>query len=124
MAVRVGLLQMDCSGTRERNLARAEELIREAAGKQAHIVLLPEVFHELFFITDLNGRYFEAAEPIPGPITETMQKLAHELGVVIVAPIYESVDRSVYYNSAAVIDADGKLLGVYRKNHIPLNTIF
>jgi N-carbamoylputrescine amidase len=115
---------MDCSGTRERNLARAEELIREAAGKRAHIVLLPEVFHELFFITDLNGRYFEAAEPIPGPITEAMQKLAREFGVVIVAPIYESVDRSVYYNSAAVIDADGKLLGVYRKNHIPLNTIF
>ena len=124
MAVRVGLLQMDCSGRRERNLARAEELIREAAGKRAQIVLLPEVFHELFFITDLDGRYFEAAEPIPGPITEGMQKLACELGVVIVAPIYESVDRSVYYNSAAVIDADGKLLGVYRKNHIPLNTIF
>ena len=53
-----------------------------------------------------------------------MQKLARELGVVIVAPIYERVDRSVYYNSAAVIDADGALLGVYRKNHIPLNTIF
>ena len=124
MAVRVALLQMDCSGPRERNLARAEELIREAAGKRAQIVLLPEVFHELFFITDLDGRYFEAAEPIPGPITEAMQKLACELGIVIVAPIYERVDRSVYYNSAAVIDADGKLLGVYRKNHIPLNTIF
>jgi beta-ureidopropionase len=85
---------------------------------------LPEVFHELFFITDLNARYFETAEQIPGPITDAMCKLARELGVVIVAPIYESVDRSVYYNSAAVIDADGKLLGVYRKNHIPLNTIF
>ncbi len=65
-----------------------------------------------------------AAEPIPGPITEMMQILAKELGVVICAPIYESVGRSVYYNSAAMIDADGKLLGVYRKNHIPLNTIF
>ena len=124
MAVRVGLLQMDCSGARERNLARAEQMIREAAGREAQVVLLPEVFHELFFITDLDSRYFEAAEPIPGPITETMQKLAREHDIVIVAPIYERVERSVYYNSAAVIDAGGKLLGVYRKNHIPLNTIF
>ena len=124
MAVRVGLLQMNCSGAREQNLARAEKLIRQAASKRAQVVLLPEVFHELFFITDLNSRYFETAEPIPGPITDAMRKLARELEIVIVAPIYESVDRSVYYNSAAVIDADGSLLGVYRKNHIPLNTIF
>ena len=124
MAVRVGLLQMDCSGARGQNLARAEDLIRRAAGKKAQVVLLPEVFHELFFITDLDSRYFETAEPIPGPITDAMQKLARELEIVIVAPIYESVGRSVYYNSAAVIDADGRLLGVYRKNHIPLNTIF
>jgi N-carbamoylputrescine amidase len=124
MAVRLALLQMNCSHAREQNLTRAEEMIREAAGKKAEVLLLPEVFHELFFITDLNSRYFEAAEPIPGPITHRMQELARELEVVIVAPIYERVDRSVYYNSAAVIDADGKLLGVYRKNHIPLNTIF
>ncbi len=124
MTVRLALLQMDCSHSREQNLSRAEEMIREAAGKQAQILLLPEVFHELFFITDLNSRYFDTAEPIPGPITNRMAELARELEVVIVAPIYERVDRSVYYNSAAVIDADGKLLGVYRKNHIPLNTIF
>lgn len=124
MAVRIALLQMNCSGTREENLARAEKMIRDAAAQKAQILLLPEVFHELFFITDLNSHYFEKAEPIPGPITESLSKLARELSVVIVAPIYESVDRSVYYNSAAVIDADGALLGVYRKNHIPLNTIF
>jgi beta-ureidopropionase len=124
MAVRLALLQMNCSGAREQNLVRAEQMIREAAGKSAQIALLPEVFHELFFITDLNARYFDMAEPIPGPITEAMAKLARELEIVIVAPIYERVDRSVYYNSAAVIDADGSLLGVYRKNHIPLNTIF
>ncbi|MGO9700872.1 MAG: nitrilase-related carbon-nitrogen hydrolase [Xanthobacteraceae bacterium] len=124
MAVRLALLQMNCSGAREQNMARAEQMIREAADKQAQILLLPEVFHELFFITDLNSRYFDMAEPIPGPITEAMQKLARELEVVIVAPIYERVGRSVYYNSAAIIDADGCLLGVYRKNHIPLNTIF
>jgi N-carbamoylputrescine amidase len=124
MAVRIALLQMNCSGKREENLARAEKMVREAASKKAQVLLLPEVFHELFFITDLNMRYFETAEEIPGPITAMVSNLARELGVVIVAPIYECVDRSVYYNSAAVIDADGKLLGVYRKNHIPLNTIF
>jgi beta-ureidopropionase len=124
MAVRIALLQMNCTGTREQNLARAEKMIREAASKKAQVLLLPEVFHELFFITDLNMRYFETAEEIPGPITAMVSNLARELSVVIVAPIYERVDRSVYYNSAAVIDADGKLLGVYRKNHIPLNTIF
>ena len=119
MAVRIALLQMNCSGKREENLARAEKMIREAASKKAQVLLLPEVFHELFFITDLNARYFETAEQIPGPITDAMCKLARELSVVIVAPIYESVDRSVYYNSAAVIDADGKFLGKYRKTHIP-----
>jgi beta-ureidopropionase len=124
MLIRLGLIQMNCSGKREQNLARAEQMIREAAAKKAQVLLLPEVFHELFFITDLNSKYFETSEPIPGPITDAMCKLARELEVVIVAPIYESVERSVYYNSAAVIDADGKLLGVYRKNHIPLNTIF
>jgi N-carbamoylputrescine amidase len=124
MAVRVALLQVECNRSRAENLVRAERAIRDAASKGAQVMLLPEVFHELFFITDLDNKYFDASEPIPGPITEMMSKLAKELAVVIVAPIYESVGRSVYYNSAAVIDADGKLLGVYRKNHIPLNTIF
>ena len=125
MSVRLALLQMDCSGSREQNMARAEAMIREAATqRQAQILLLPEVFHEYFFITELNRKYFEAAEPVPGPITDAMSKLARELEVVIVAPVFERVGRSVYYNSAAVIDADGELLGVYRKTHIPLSTIF
>ena len=72
----------------------------------------------------LDMSVFDKAEPIPGPITERMQELAAELGVAIVAPVFESVGNSVYYNSAAVIDADGGLLGVYRKNHIPLSTKF
>ena len=124
MNVNLALLQMDCSGERERNLARAEEMIREAAGKGAEVILLPEIFHELFFITALDMSVFDKAEPIPGPITERMQALAAELGAVIVAPVFESVGNSVYYNSAAAIDADGSLLGVYRKNHIPLSTKF
>ena len=125
MKVKVALLQMDCSGSRAQNLAKAEQFIRDAAKKHsAQVLLLPEVFHELFFITDLDLKHMESSETIPGPITEMIQALAKELGVVICAPIYERVGRSVYYNSAAMIDADGKLLGIYRKNHIPLNTIF
>jgi beta-ureidopropionase len=125
MKVKLALLQMDCSGSRAQNLTKAEQFIRDAAKKHdAQILLLPEVFHELFFITDLNLQHMESSETIPGPITDMMQALAKELGVVICAPIFERVGRSVYYNSAAMIDADGKLLGVYRKNHIPLNTIF
>ena len=124
MKVNVALLQMDCSGERPRNLARAEEMIRQAARQGGEVILLPEVFHELFFITSLDMSVFDKAEPIPGPITERMQALAAELGAVVVAPVYESVGSSVYYNSAAVIDADGSLLGVYRKNHIPLSTKF
>lgn len=124
MAVRLGLIQMNCSAERKVNLDRAETLVREAARGGAQVVLLPEVFHEFFFIIYLDMKYFESAEPIPGPITERMQALARELGIVIVAPIYERVDRSVYYNSAVVIDADGQILGTYRKNHIPLSTLF
>ena len=125
MKVKVALLQMDCSGSRAQNLTKAEQFIRDAAEKHsAQVLLLPEVFHELFFITDLDLKHMESSETIPGPITEMIQALAKELGVVICAPIYERVGRSVYYNSAAMIDADGKLLGIYRKNHIPLNTIF
>ncbi len=124
MAVRLGLIQMNCSGERKVNLDRAETFVREAARRGAQIVLLPEVFHEFFFIIYLDMKYFDSAEPIPGPITERMQGLAKELGIVLVVPIYERVERSVYYNSAAVIDADGRLLGTYRKNHIPLSTLF
>lgn len=124
MKTRVALLQLECVGTRAQNLERAEQYIRDAAARGGQVLLLPEMFHELFFMTELDMKHMDKSEPIPGPITEMMQSLARELGVVICAPIFERVGRSVYYNSAAMIDADGKLLGVYRKTHIPLNTIF
>ncbi|MGH7264469.1 MAG: nitrilase-related carbon-nitrogen hydrolase [Candidatus Rokuibacteriota bacterium] len=124
MTVRLGLVQMNCSGDRKQNLDRAEAMIRDGAARGAQILLLPEVFHEAFFVVALDMKHFDLAEPVPGPITDRMQALAKELGVVLVVPLYERVDRSVYYNSAVVIDADGRLLGTYRKNHIPLSTIF
>jgi len=124
MTVRVGLIQMTCAAERKVNVDRAESFVREAARRGAHIVLLPEVFHERFFVVALDMKYLDLAEPIPGPITERMQALAKELGIVLVVPLYERVERSVYYNAAVVIDADGRLLGTYRKTHIPLSTIF
>lgn len=124
MTVRLGLIQMICSVERKLNVDRAESFVRRAAQQGAQIVLLPEVFHDSFFVVHLDKKYFDLAEPIPGPITERMQALAKELGVVLIVPLYERVERSVYYNSAPVFDADGRLLGIYRKNHIPLSPIF
>ncbi len=124
MVCRLGLVQMNCSAERKVNVDRAEGFIREAARRGAQVLLLPEVFHEFFFPTRLDMKCFDLAEPIPGPITERMQSVAKELGVVLVVPLFERVERSVYYNSAAVIDADGRLVGVYRKTHIPLGTVF
>ncbi len=124
MTVRVGLVQMNCSAERKVNLDRAEAFVREAARQGAQVILLPEAFHDWFFIVQLDMKYFDWAEPIPGPITERMAALAKELAVVLVVPLFERVERSVYYNAAAVIDADGRLLGTYRKNHIPLSTLF
>lgn len=121
----VALIQMAMVPEREVNLTEAERLVREAASRGGQIVCLPELFHNQFwcaFPPDLT--YFEWAEPIPGPTVERFVRLAAETETAIVLPIWEKVGRSVYYNSAAVLDADGSLLGVYRKAHIPLSPIF
>lgn len=121
----VGLIQMAMSAERKENLDKAERMLREAARDGGQILCLPELFHNEFwcaFPGDLS--YFDWAEPIPGPTVERFQGVARDVGAAIVLPIFEKVGRSVYYNSAAVIDADGTLLGTYRKHHIPLNPIF
>jgi N-carbamoylputrescine amidase len=121
----VGLVQMAMETNRQDNLDKAEAMIRQAVKDSAEIICLPELFHSVFwcaFPPDL--KYFEWAEPVPGPTVERFQHVARETKAVLIIPLWEKVGRSVYFNSAAVIDADGGLIGTYRKNHIPLSPLF
>lgn len=120
----VGLVQMDGSADRQTNLEKADRFILEAAERGAEIIVVPEGFHDWFFMTDLDLSHFDKAESIPGPITDRYCALASELDRVLVITMFERVSHDVYYNTSVVIDADGQIVGKYRKNHIPLNTIF
>ncbi|MEM9480150.1 MAG: carbon-nitrogen hydrolase [Verrucomicrobiota bacterium] len=103
----------------EANLALAEFSVAAAADRGAKIVCLQELFASPYFCQEENEKWFDLAEPIPGPITEAMQRCAKKAGVVLIVPVFEKRAPGVYHNSAVVIDADGKLLGIYRKMHIP-----
>ncbi len=120
----IGLIQDHATADRVANVARAERLIREAAGRGAQIICLKELFDALYFCKSQDADRFDLAEPIPGPTTDRMQAVARELAVVLIVPIFERQAAGVYRNSAAVIDADGTLLGVYRKMHIPDDPLF
>ena len=106
------------------NATRAERLVRSAASRGAQVICLKELFAAPYFCKSQNTGRFDLAEPVPGPTTTRMQALARELAVVLVAPLFERQAAGVYRNSAAVIDADGSLLGVYRKMHIPDDPLF
>jgi len=103
----------------EAMLAKHMPFIEEAAKKGVQILGLQEIFNGPYFCPSQDKRWYEAAESIPGPTTELFQGIAKKHGMVIVLPIYEQEMRGVFYNTAAVIDADGKYLGKYRKQHIP-----
>ncbi len=118
-AFKIALVQMSCVEEVELNVRKAEKLIREAAQRGAKLVCLQELFASVYFCQNLNHSYFRLAEAIPGPLTERFSKLAQELTVVILLPVYEKRAPGLYFNSCAVIDADGSLKGVYRKMHIP-----
>jgi N-carbamoylputrescine amidase len=109
---------------RAENLVRTEALIREAARRGAQIICLKELFASPYFCKSQHADRFDLAEAIPGPTTTAMQQLARQLEVVLVVPLFERQAAGVYRNSAAVIDADGALLGVYRKMHIPDDPLF
>ncbi len=120
----IGLIQDHADPDPAGNLARAQTLVREAAAAGAQIVCLKELFNTPYFCKSQQSDRFDLAEPIPGPTTEAMQRLARELAVVLVVPIFERQAPGLYRNSAAIIDADGSLLGVYRKMHIPDDPLF
>src|SRR5438128_8784655 len=121
---RVGLVQMSCTPDPEENLDRAIERIREAAGKGARVVCLPEVFRTQYFCQREDAALFDLAEAIPGPTTELMSLIAREKQVVIIASVFEKRARGLYHNTAVVVDSDGSIQGIYRKMHIPDDPLY
>jgi N-carbamoylputrescine amidase len=120
----VGIIQDTASADAAAVLEQSVAHVREAAARGAQIICLKELFNAPYFCKSQQCERFDIAEPIPGPTTDVMQKLAKELDVVLVVPLFERQARGVYRNSAAIIDADGSLLGVYRKMHIPDDPLF
>ena len=117
--VNIGLVQMSCTNKPADNIRKAELKIREAAALGAQIVCLQELFTSLYFCDVEDYDNFSLAEAIPGPTTDRMSALAKELGVVIIASLFEKRTQGLYHNTTAVLDADGTYLGKYRKMHIP-----
>ena len=118
--VKVGLVQMSCEADKNANIEKAVQRVREVAAAGAQIICLQELFTSLYFCDTETYEHFQLAEAIPqGQSTEIFSNLAKELGVVIIASLFEKRVQGIYHNTTAVLDADGKYLGKYRKMHIP-----
>lgn len=122
--VTLGLVQMKCVPDAAANLDKAIVQVRQAAKLGAQIVCLQELFRTPYFCQEENHANFDLAEPIPGPSSEVLAKVAKEAGVVLIASLFERRTAGVYHNTAAIIDADGSLLGLYRKMHIPDDPLY
>jgi N-carbamoylputrescine amidase len=120
----MALVQMRCDPQPEVNLATAVRRIQEAAEVGAQIVCLPELFRSPYFCQREDPSLFDLAEPIPGPSTERLAQVARATGTVVIASLFERRTAGVYHNTAAVLDADGTFLGVYRKMHIPDDPLY
>jgi len=120
----VGLVQMKCTTNKEENLTRATEKIREAAKRGAQVISLHELFAGEYFCRTEDAALFDLAEPVPGPTTERLAKVAKELKVAFVVSLFERRAAGVYHNTCAVLDADGSYLGKYRKMHIPDDPLY
>ena len=116
---RIGLVQMAMSADPDANLQKAVAKVEEGAAAGAALVCLPELFRSLYFAQREDAALFDLAEPVPGPTTDVLGKVAKGAGIVVIAPIFERRAPGLYHNTAAVIDADGKVKGIYRKMHIP-----
>jgi beta-ureidopropionase len=117
--VRAALVQAAWTGDQESMTKAHEDYARQAAAAGAQVICFQELFYGPYFCQLQDPKFYEYAESVPGPTVERFQALAAELGLVMVLPVYEQEQPGVLYNTAAVIDADGKYLGKYRKNHIP-----
>ena len=117
--VKLGLLQTHADDKPAANLERTLKLIDQAAKKGANIVVTQELFLGPYFCQEEDAGNFDLAEPIPGPTTQALAKKAKQHGIVIVGSLFEKRAKGLYHNTAVVLDADGKLLGSYRKMHIP-----
>jgi N-carbamoylputrescine amidase len=124
MKVTLGLLQHACSASPAENLKKTLALAEQAAKKGAKIICTQELFRSQYFCQSENHDYFKLAEPIPGPSTVAFQKIAKKHKVVIVASLFEKRAGGLYHNTAVIIDADGAVLGIYRKMHIPDDPLF
>ncbi len=122
--VRLGLVQMSCSEDVNANLNRALFLIAEAARQGAQIVCLPELFRWQYFCQEADENLFDLAEPIPGPTSNALADAAKESGIVVVGSVFERRAAGIYHNTAIVMDADGTLLGMYRKMHVPEDPLY
>ncbi|HLJ82682.1 MAG TPA: carbon-nitrogen hydrolase [Candidatus Eremiobacteraceae bacterium] len=120
----LALVQMTCSDDMQANLAKAERRVREAAARGARVICLQELFATRYFCQREDRRFFDLAEPVPGPITERFSRLAAELDVVVVVSVFERRAAGVYHNTAVVVDADGAIAGIYRKMHIPDDPLY
>ncbi len=120
----VALIQMSCGDDPRENLDKCLTRIEEAANQGAHIVSTQELFRSRYFCQSEDHANFDLAEPIPGPSTEAFSKLAAARGIVIVGSLFERRAPGLYHNTAVVIDANGKLAGIYRKMHIPDDPLF
>jgi N-carbamoylputrescine amidase len=122
--MRVAVIQMRCGADPDANLSHACDMARDAAAQGANVICLPELFRSQYFCQVEDHLYFQLAEEIPGPSTEAHSRVARECGAVIVAPLFERRAPGLYHNTAAILDADGALLGKYRKMHIPDDPLF
>ncbi len=120
----IGIVQMTCSTDLAANLEKVITRIRTAAAGGAQVICTQELFRSQYFCQSENPATFDLAEPIPGPSTEILGRLAKELNVVIVVSLFERRTAGIYHNTAAIIDADGSLLGTYRKMHIPDDPLY
>src|SRR5450631_4179097 len=121
---RIALIQTSCAIDPNQNLAKTEWKIREAAAGGVQIICLQELFRSQYFCREENHDFFALAEPIPGPSTDTLGSLARELGVVIIASLFERRSAGLYHNTVAVLGTDGEVAGIYRKMHIPDDPLY